>query len=215
MVKIALNGCYGGFGLSDKGQKRLLNEKGGKTNYSSRKNRTDPGLIKMFEDYKAGKLDFNPNGSYADIYIEFLPQIAYDLGAYRIDEYDGSESLEINYSAISLHEQKESELKKREERSEVYFDTVSSILSILHNDAADSDKKVEALKYMFNADLIHRHLEVRDELEEDSDDDSDDNSGEISDNIDAMFQEIHQSLDTLPYFGKSFKEAEARFEEHK
>lgn len=112
-VKIAYNDCFGGFGLSDEGFQLLLTKKGidwemvpkdpySLTRFSYRRrgdtsddtldqneftsNRTDPDLIAVIEE-----LGKRANGSFAKLAIREIEKGA----PYRIDEYDGSESVMV------------------------------------------------------------------------------------------------------------------------
>ena len=92
--EIVLNGCYGGFGLSETGEK-LYRELGGKIIYSFQYDRNDPILIKVIKE-----LGKKANGPYADLYIKQIDE-RYEYG---INNYDGLESLHLYV--------KESELRK-------------------------------------------------------------------------------------------------------
>jgi hypothetical protein len=102
MTKIVYNACYGGFGLSDKAIQRYsdlaglgliykgekLNERwelpDGKYWWSSDLSRTDPILIQVIEE-----LGKEADSNYAKLAIHELP-----VGTlYRIDEYDGLETI--------------------------------------------------------------------------------------------------------------------------
>lgn len=116
MTKIVVNGCFGGFGLSEAAVKRYA-EIAGITLYSSREygftswylvpyeeyqaiedweakndayfsvseiSRTDPALVQVVEE-----LGDAANDSFADLYIVDVPAGT----QYRIDEYDGRESV--------------------------------------------------------------------------------------------------------------------------
>ena len=104
MTKIVYNACYGGFGLSDAAMELYLTRKG--INYTSKPSsyktagsqyyvageyfcaseisRADPVLAAVVED-----LGPQANGSYSNLKIEEVPEGT----LYRIDEYDGYESV--------------------------------------------------------------------------------------------------------------------------
>ena len=104
MTKIVYNACYGGFGLSDKAVLRYAELKGlnlvkEKTEFSwgiwknadtgeyfseSDLERSDPILVQVVEE-----LGKEANGDCADLAIEDLAPGT----QYRIDEYDGYESV--------------------------------------------------------------------------------------------------------------------------
>ena len=112
MTKIVLNGCYGGFGLSDAAYVRYAEIAGltlypekindwtryylepkvegqedarRKTLYDDDLERTDPVLVQVVEEL--GKKSW---GSCAQLYIEEMPKGTH----YQIHEYDGVENLE-------------------------------------------------------------------------------------------------------------------------
>lgn len=103
MTKIVYNACYGGFGLSDEAVEMYLTLKGFKFTktpdrwssnfsvegwedfYHRRIDRDDPILVEVVE-----KLGGKANGSCAKLRVEDIPKGT----LYRIDEYDGYESIE-------------------------------------------------------------------------------------------------------------------------
>lgn len=106
MTKIVFNACFGGFGLSDEAMERYAEIKGWQfikdtlgswstskiidlkgneySQYDLEGDRTDPVLIQVIEELGAVA-----NGWAADLQIADLPRGT----RYRIDEYDGSESV--------------------------------------------------------------------------------------------------------------------------
>jgi len=76
-MKIAINKCYGGFGLSDEACKMLKCDK-----YDYDDKRTDPELIRVVE-----LLGEKADGSCANIRVIEIP----DGIDYTIEEYDGME----------------------------------------------------------------------------------------------------------------------------
>lgn len=111
MTKIVYNACFGGFGLSTEGIRRYLELKGipfteepSKLSFVGTEfvigqeadgtpikfydfeieDRTDPALVQVVEEL--GKV---ASGSCADLCIEDVPKGT----LYRIDEYDGSETV--------------------------------------------------------------------------------------------------------------------------
>jgi len=78
-MKMVLNQCYGGFGLSDKACEMLGIE------YDGEMERTDPRLIAVVES-----LGEEANGDYAELEIVEIPDETTD---WDISEYDGFESL--------------------------------------------------------------------------------------------------------------------------
>lgn len=82
MQKIVINGCYGGFSLSDCAVERL--REWGHSNASSFHDiqRDDPLLIQVVEE-----LGERANGKYADLSVISIP----DNIPWHIEEYDGNE----------------------------------------------------------------------------------------------------------------------------
>ena len=84
-MKIAINSCYGGFGLSDKALDYYNNLAGTKLEYDGDIERNDLNLIKTIED-----LGEEANGRFAKLRIVEIPD---DIN-WEISEYDGMESVE-------------------------------------------------------------------------------------------------------------------------
>jgi len=103
MTKIVFNQCYGGFGLSHRAILRYAEIKGLSLTYQPYKNthlmnyyvgeehffprdipRNDPALAQVVEE-----LGKDANGDFAELSIVDLPSGT----RYRIEEYDGSESV--------------------------------------------------------------------------------------------------------------------------
>jgi len=105
MTKIVYNSCYGGFGLSEDATRRyaeligaevevhnefatpirfFLIVKDGKQIYEDQISRTDPALVQVVEE-----LGENASGSYARLCVAEVPTGT----RYRIDEYDGFETI--------------------------------------------------------------------------------------------------------------------------
>jgi hypothetical protein len=88
MVKIVFNSCYGGFGLSDAAVERYSELSGfdsqGWCDMLGWSCRHDPLLVQVVEEL--GKA---ANDTYSDLRIVELPSGT----KYRIDEYDGNETV--------------------------------------------------------------------------------------------------------------------------
>jgi len=98
MIKVVYNACFGGFGVSDKAIKRMaeLGHKGatealekpysfgGKKYYPLRVERHDPLLVQVVEEL----------GDEASDNLARLKIATIDGDRYRIDEYDGNESVQ-------------------------------------------------------------------------------------------------------------------------
>jgi len=83
VTKIVYNRCYGGFGLSKAAWERYV-ELGGKAESEYDVSRTDPILVQVVEE-----LGMDADGEYAELAIADVPAGT----KYRIDEYDGFESV--------------------------------------------------------------------------------------------------------------------------
>ena len=84
MIKVVINGCFGGFGLSREAYDFLEIPWDG-FGYAYMNDRTNPKLIECIET-----LGKKANGSCANLIIVEVP----DNVDWYIDEYDGSESIE-------------------------------------------------------------------------------------------------------------------------
>ncbi len=85
MAKIVYNACYGGFGLSAEAEKRYAEIKGiPKCPYDRDIPRNDAALVQVVEE-----MGDSASGDCAKLRIYELP----DGLHYRIDEYDGIESV--------------------------------------------------------------------------------------------------------------------------
>lgn len=115
MTKVVYNACYGGFGLSDEAMKRYGELKGLNLVYISDEKYQDTGRIKFGAWYRDGIKDSEHYVSTYDFERDdpVLVQVVEELGsekasgefsklhieelaegtAYRIDEYDGRESV--------------------------------------------------------------------------------------------------------------------------
>ena len=90
MTKVVINICYGGFGLSETAWERYV-ELGGKAESEYDVARTDPILVQVVEE-----LGEKANGMYANLFVEELASGT----RYRIQEYDGSESIETENDIV-------------------------------------------------------------------------------------------------------------------
>ena len=83
MTKIVYNACFGGFGLSETAWERYR-ELGGQETDRWDINRADPVLVQVVEE-----LGEEANTRFSELRIRDLPEGT----KYRIDEYDGNESV--------------------------------------------------------------------------------------------------------------------------
>lgn len=137
MSKVALNGCYGGFGLSDEA-KALYKKKSGKEFYSCEVDRCCPLLIETIEELGTEKA----SGCCSNIYFEEISQDTIDANAWEIDEYDGSETLKINYEAIELHKEK----IKKEEFENNLSEFLKFTLNVINDNDSTDEEKIRAMK---------------------------------------------------------------------
>ena len=86
-MKVVLNGCFGGFGLTDSALAALG------VDYAFDVDRTDPRLVAMVEG--GGKV----SSSHADLYVVDVP----DGVQWSIREYDGMESIVVDASTKSMN----------------------------------------------------------------------------------------------------------------
>jgi hypothetical protein len=84
MTKIVYNACFGGFGLSDEARIRYQELSGVEPGYDYELSRTDPVLVQVVEE-----LGPRASDRYAELFIAEVPAGT----RYRIDEYDGLESV--------------------------------------------------------------------------------------------------------------------------
>lgn len=92
-MKILINGCYGGFGISDEAKAEYERRTGEKISYDcDNDNRYNPILIQIREEFGRDRF----SGDYASIHIKTIDEIYKDY--YTINEYDGIESIEIDYA---------------------------------------------------------------------------------------------------------------------
>jgi len=83
MIKVAINACHGGFGLSDEALKRYINETDGKAGeYECEIPRDNPVLIRIIEE-----MGDAAGGRFSELKIVEIPD---DVNWY-IEEYDGRE----------------------------------------------------------------------------------------------------------------------------
>ena len=80
-MKIAINTCYGGFGLSEKARKELK-QRTAHYDITHSIKRNDPHLIAIIEE-----MGSKASAEYADIVIVEIP----DDIEWQIEEYDGKE----------------------------------------------------------------------------------------------------------------------------
>jgi hypothetical protein len=90
-MKIVINRCWGGFGLSDKAFKRYK-ELGGNSDYVFEIERNDPILVQVVEE-----LGEQANDSLSELKIVEVP----DYISWYIHDYDGMESVEEEHSSWS------------------------------------------------------------------------------------------------------------------
>ena len=98
-IEVLINTCYGGWSISKKAKKIYESRKQTEIDFwfeHSIKIRTDPLLIEIFKE-----LGDEFNGKHSNIEIEKISK-KYD-GYFYIHEYDGTETIEINYAKYELN----------------------------------------------------------------------------------------------------------------
>ena len=83
-MKVVINVCFGGFGVS-KEVYEAMGEEWDDYGYKFNNHRTDPKFISVVE-----KLGDKANGFFAKLHVVEIPEEATD---WRIEEYDGAESI--------------------------------------------------------------------------------------------------------------------------
>ena len=78
-MKIVINRCFGGFGLSAEAKALLLQQ-------SRWMNRGDPALVSVVETLGSEKA----SGEYAELKVVEIPD---DVGEWYITDYDGNETI--------------------------------------------------------------------------------------------------------------------------
>ena len=100
-VGYVLNGCFGGFGLSEWALDQLK-DSAQADGYNPRLERTNKRLIELIQKHGS-----KVNGSWASLYIQYMPEEYYKYDCYTIDEYDGGESLVLQHEKYMLLKIKE------------------------------------------------------------------------------------------------------------
>jgi hypothetical protein len=113
VIEVLYNECYGGFGIS-KEALELYNKKRLQQNPDAEIiktdcffGRTDPILLEVYHEMNGDTCDKSEgfNGRFARVRVEKIP--AKYKNCYYIDEYDGSETVDINYKKLEVIELKE------------------------------------------------------------------------------------------------------------
>ena len=84
-MKIVINRCFGGFGLSAQAE-RLLAERGVTVSRSCEETRADPALVSVVETLGSEKA----SGEYAELKVVEIPDGVED---WYITDYDGNETI--------------------------------------------------------------------------------------------------------------------------
>ena len=117
-IEVLLNDCYGGWQISNKAKKLYELRRTKDSNYYLRR-RSDPILVQIYKELG----DEFDGGKYSKTGIEKLPK-KYEK-YYIISEYDGLESIEIDYTKYELDHLKQ------------------KIKEILENNSIDNDEKIK------------------------------------------------------------------------
>ena len=123
-IEVLLNDCYGGWQISNKANK--LYELRKTTNDSNNyiRKRSDPILVQIYKELG----DEFDGGKHSKTNIEKIPK-KYEK-YYIISEYDGLESVEIDYTKYELDHLKQ------------------KIKEILENNDIDNDEKIKQFTYI-------------------------------------------------------------------
>jgi hypothetical protein len=116
-IEVLLNDCYGGWQISNKAKKLYELRRTKDSNYYLRR-RSDPILVQIYKE-----LGDEFDGKYSKTGIEKIPK-KYEK-YYIISEYDGLESIEIDYTKYELDHLKQ------------------KIKEILENNSMDNDEKIK------------------------------------------------------------------------
>ena len=116
-IEVLFNDCYGGWQISNKANKLYTLRKTEDSNYYIRR-RSDPILVQIYKELG----DEFDGGKYSKTGIEKIPK-KYE-NHYIISEYDGLESVEIDYTKYELDNLKQ------------------KIKEILENNSMDNDEKI-------------------------------------------------------------------------
>jgi hypothetical protein len=131
-VVYVLNGCYGGFGLSPEIVESLKKSGLDCNIYSdSTALRTDPRLVKIVEE-EIHELCFNGT----DLEIRYIPREYFESGFWRLEEYDGVESIELDHNGFQQY----MEAKKLREQMNEVKDLKQKLLKILNGNGSNEEK---------------------------------------------------------------------------
>jgi len=119
-IEVLYNNCYGGWEISDKAKKLYKLRKMENSNNCVRR-RSDPILIEIYKE-----LGDDFNGKCSKTAIEKIPKKYENF--YSISEYDGLETVEIDYTLYELDNLKQ------------------KIKEIVENNNIDNDEKINQMK---------------------------------------------------------------------
>ena len=95
-VGIVVNGCYGGFELSEWARDQFK-DRAREDGYIPEPERTDPRLIQLVETHGS-----KVNGPCSSLRVEYMPKDYAKNKCYTIKEYDGAESLVLQYDKYKV-----------------------------------------------------------------------------------------------------------------
>ena len=95
-VGIVVNGCYGGFELSEWARDQFK-DRAREDGYIPEPERTDPRLIQLVETHGS-----KVNGPCSSLRVEYMPKDYAKKKCYTIKEYDGAESLVLQYDKYKV-----------------------------------------------------------------------------------------------------------------
>lgn len=123
-IEVLLNDCYGGWQISNKANKLYALRKTTNDSNNYIRKRSDPILVQIYKELG----DEFDGGEHSKTNIEKIPK-KYEK-YYIISEYDGLESIEIDYTLYELDQLKQ------------------KIKEILENNDIDNDEKIKQLNKM-------------------------------------------------------------------
>ena len=100
MPFVVINGCHGGFGYSDEVASLYLSNGGTHDKYSI-EIRYDPIFVDIVKNHRNYRIR-NVNSDSSKLICKEITDECYALGAFKIKEYDGWESIEYDYNKINL-----------------------------------------------------------------------------------------------------------------
>lgn len=121
-IKIVINDCYGGFGLSEEALKLYNENRDQPVEYDGDIKRDDKKLVKIVEE-----LGDKANGDHAKLTIVEIPSVFRDV--YTISDYDGVEDVDCNLETLLKKNYGNLDIVHMSEREQT--DVLSEILALI------------------------------------------------------------------------------------